>query len=88
LNYVFSVISDPLGWGWNLFGTANSTWSPDLSAFSPGLQVILLLVGLFWSASVAQRLTRKDNQPVSRQTLPVLMFCLAFSLAMLWLLIG
>ena len=88
LNYVFSVISDPLGWGWNLFGTANSTWSPDVSAFSPIMQVILLLVGLFWSASVAQRLARKDNQPVSRQTLPVLIFCLAFSLAMLWLLIG
>lgn len=88
LNYVFSVISDPLGWGWNLFGTANSTWSPDVSAFSPVMQVILLLVGLFWSASVAQRLARKDNQPVSRQTFPVLIFCLAFSLAMLWLLVG
>lgn len=88
MNYVLSVISDPLGWGWNLLGTANSTWSPDVSAFSHALQVALLLVGLFWSARVAQRLVRKSNQPVFRQALPILLFCLVFSLAMLWLLVG
>jgi len=88
MNYVFSVIFDPLGWGWNLFGTANSTWSPDVSAFSPGLQVALLLVGLFWSVSVAQRLALTNTGRTLRQILPLLAFCLAFSLAMLWLLVG
>jgi ferredoxin len=83
LNTVLSVLSDPLGWGWNLLGTANTTWSPDVSVFSPILQVALLLVGLFWATSVAQRLA-KDF----RQALPVLTFCQLFTLAMLWLLIG
>jgi len=25
--YIFSVLSDPFGWGWNLFGTANMAWT-------------------------------------------------------------
>jgi hypothetical protein len=88
LNYVLSVLSDPLGWGWNLFGTANSTWTPDVSGFSSILQVALLLVGLFWSGSVVQRLGEVDAIRNISQNLSVLAFCLAFSLAMLWLLVG
>ncbi len=88
LNYVLSVVSDPFGWGWNLLGTANTTWSPDVSGFSPILQVALLLIGLLWSTSVAWRLAKVNNQSVFRQTLPILTFCLVFSLAMLWLLVG
>ena len=87
-NYVLSVLSDPLGWGWDLLGTANPTWSPDGAGFSPVLQVALLLVGLFWSASVARRGSKTDAEPDFRQMLPVLVFCLVFSLGMLWLLVG
>jgi hypothetical protein len=87
-NYVLSVLSDPFGWGWNLLGTANTTWSPDVSGFSPILQVALLLGGLFWSTSVAQRLAKAGNHPATRLSLPILAFCLLFTLAMLWLLVG
>lgn len=88
MNYVLSVLSDPLGWGWNLLGTANTTWSPEVSGFSPILQVTLLLIGLYWSTSVAHRLAKTDNQATIQKSLPVMAFCMAFSLAMLWLLIG
>lgn len=88
MNYVLSVISDPLGWGWNLLGTANTTWSPDVSAFSSILQVSLLMVGLFWSASIARRLAIRNSSPDYRQALPTLAFCLVFSVVMLWLLVG
>ncbi|OGC77892.1 MAG: hypothetical protein A2Z27_03145 [candidate division Zixibacteria bacterium RBG_16_50_21] len=88
MNYVLSVLSDPLGWGWNLLGTANTTWSPEVSGFSPMLQVTLLLIGLYWSTSVAHRLAKTGNQPNIQKTLPVMAFCMAFSLAMLWLLVG
>jgi hypothetical protein len=89
LNYVLSVLSDPLGWGWNLLGTANTAWSPDGSGFSPILQVAILSVGLFWSAWVAMRISGDGNKSDFRLTIiPVLVFCLVFSLAMLWLLIG
>jgi len=46
------------------------------------------MVGLFWSASVAVRLTKTGNQPAFQQTLPLLAFCLVFSLSMLWLQVG
>ncbi len=82
------MISDPLGWGWNLFGTAHTTWAPDGSGFSQVLQVALLLVGLFWSASTARRLVKSSEEPNYRRLFPVLAFCLAYSLVMLWLLIG
>jgi Fe-S-cluster-containing hydrogenase component 2 len=84
LGYVVSVMNDPFGWGWNLLGVGNTLWSPDVSGFSPVLQVILLLIGLFWSANVARRLADSNY----RWTVPTLAFCLAFSLGMLWLLIG
>ncbi|RPI83707.1 MAG: 4Fe-4S binding protein, partial [Chloroflexi bacterium] len=87
-NFVLKVLSDPLGWGWNLFGTAGSTWSPDVAAFSPALQAGLLLLGLVWSIRVARDLAQASNKQAYRQQLPVMVFSLLFSLSMLWLLIG
>ena len=84
LGYVVGVVNDPLGWGWNLLGAGYTPWSPDVSGFSPVLQVILLLIGLFWSTNVARRLADSDF----RRAGPIMAFCLAFSLGMLWLLIG
>lgn len=87
-NNVLSVISDPLGWGWNLFGTAHTTWAPDGSGFSLILQVVLLMVGLFWSGATAQRLVKSSEGPNYQQLVPILIFSLTYSLVMLWLLIG
>jgi polyferredoxin len=82
-NYVLTVISDPMGWGWNLFGTANLAVKADLSGISLFLQAAALLVGLFWSARVASR-----HAATLRSALPLTIFCLLFTLAMAWLLLG
>jgi len=87
ISTVLDVLSDPLGWGWNLLGTAGVNWSPDVSGFSPVLQAGLLVLGLFWSGEVARRLAQNDGA-ATRGALPVLGFCLVYTLAMLWLLIG
>jgi hypothetical protein len=84
LNFVVGVANDPFGWGWNLLGAAYTPWTPDVAGFSPAIQVLLLLLGLFWSANVARRLAA----PHYRRAVPILAFCLAFSLGMFWLLIG
>ena len=83
-NYVLGVIAGPLGWGWNILGIANITWSKDVSGFSPLLQIAILVIGLFWSAKVAQRLAGFDFQ----KALPILIFILSYSFVMLWLLVG
>jgi hypothetical protein len=88
LSYISSVLSDPLGWGWNLLRISSTSWSPDVSWFSPALQAAILLVGLFWSASVARRLERFHTGKSPARIIPLLAFCLVFSLVQLWLLVG
>ncbi len=51
-SYLISVISDPLGWGWNLFGTVGYEWQPYFSGVIPYIQLGLLLFGLAKSISV------------------------------------
>jgi polyferredoxin len=88
ISYVLTVLSDPLGWGWSLFRVSPTSWSLDVSWFSPVLQVAILLLGLFWSARVSRSLVRLDGGALLWRMLPTLAFCLAFSLVMLWLLVG
>jgi hypothetical protein len=90
ISTVFSVISDPFGWGWNLFGTAGRGWSPEVASFSPALQVIIMMLGLVWAGRVAQSLIEKGQvRPAAfRQMAPVLVFCATVSIGMLWLLVG
>ena len=45
-SYIISVISDPFGWGWNLFGTTNFRWQPLLPEYLCYVQYILLMIGL------------------------------------------
>jgi polyferredoxin len=88
--YVSSILSDPFGWGWNLIGTANVTLPVGDSGVTLFLQVTALLVGLTWSAELSMRITGADR-PLSggwRQSSPVIVFCLAYTLGMLWLLVG
>jgi len=85
LSLILPVLSDPLGWGWNLFGTANISWSPDLTSISSGLQVAALLLGLFWAVQVTKKVS-KDRKGFS--FLPVVVYHLLFTMTMMWLLIG
>jgi hypothetical protein len=91
LSYVWPVLSDPLGWGWNLFGTADVAWTPYLTRIVPALQTLILLGGLTWASATAQRIAGEftvGHASRSRLSLPVILFCLIVTLAMLWLLIG
>lgn len=84
VSYAWSVISDPFGWGWNLFGTATIGWTPYLAGLQPLMQVPILLVGLVGAIAVALRTAREQHVP-QVATLPIVGFCVAFTGAMLWL---
>lgn len=45
-SYILVVLSDPLGWGWDLFGTAHLAWTPLVPHWTPYLQVPILCLGL------------------------------------------
>ena len=82
-SYILASLSDPLGLGWNLFGTASLTWQPMLtSILAPG-QTLALVGGLIWSGQIAQKAAKEATV----SPFPVIIYCFIVTLAMLWLLI-
>jgi polyferredoxin len=94
-SYILPSLSDPLGFGWNLFGTAGMGWSPYLSGIVPFLQVLVLLAGLAWACRTALKIARQlasqarlPQQAALRMALPVAAFCLAATLVLFGLLVA
>jgi polyferredoxin len=46
-SYILNVLSDPLGLGWDLFGTAHYPYKPFFSEWIPLIQGLILLAGLY-----------------------------------------
>ena len=99
ISYLLPTLSDPLGWGWDLFGTAQLAWNPYLTQLIPFLQVGILLLGLFWASRTARRTNiqlnatkhswlKTDNQIPIHGAYPVVMFCLVATAALMFLLIA
>ena len=83
VTYILASLSDPLGFGWNLFGTANTAWQPMLtSVLGPG-QTLALVGGLIWSTRTAQKAANEAKV----SSIPVIGYCFIVTLAMLWLLL-
>jgi len=88
-SYILMVLSDPLGWGWDLLGSANYNWTPYLAQFVPILQIVVLVVGLAWAGVTARRIAQEGNNPIAwRQALPINLFCLLVTVGFLWLFVG
>jgi hypothetical protein len=82
-SYILASLSDPLGLGWNLFGTASLAWQPMLtSILAPG-QTMALVGGLIWSARTAQKAANEART----SAIPVIVYCFLATLIMLWLLV-
>lgn len=90
LSYIWPALSDPFGWGWNLFGTAHLDWTPYFTQVVPLFQVIVLLGGLFWASRTAFQIASQiaPAGAANRQALPVLAFCLFVTAGLLGLLIA
>jgi polyferredoxin/plastocyanin len=50
-SYVLNVLSDPLGLGWNIFGTAHYPYKPFFPEWIPLIQGLILLAGLYFGIS-------------------------------------
>jgi hypothetical protein len=82
-SYILASLSDPLGLGWDLFGTAQTAWQPMLtSILAPG-QTLALVGGLIWSARTGQKAAKEARVSF----IPVTGYCFIFTLLMLWLLL-
>jgi hypothetical protein len=90
-SYILMVVSDPFGWGWNLLGTANLTWTPVVPHWTPYIQVPLLLLGLTYALKTGYqhslRLFRQAGQ-ARRAFAPVALLLTALVLGFLRLYAG
>src|SRR5215207_3633847 len=82
-SYILAALSDPLGLGWNLFGTAALAWQPMLTTLLAPAQTLALVGGLIWSARTAQ----KASKEVKVSAIPVILYCFILTAIMLWLLL-
>lgn len=82
-SYILSALSDPFGWGWNLFGTAGITWQPLLATLVMPMQMLVLAGGLLWSVHIAQKVSAE----IHISPLPVVAFLTLATLTMLGLLL-
>jgi hypothetical protein len=89
-SYVWPVLSDPMGLGWDLLGTTGMSWTPYLTGVIPVLQAVILLGGLIGASMTAHRIARQTPTQGSAvlQALPVMAFCLVMTVGMMELLIG
>lgn len=51
-SYILFSLSDPLGYGWDVFGTAGIRWSPFLTGWVPYIQLMSLLIGGFFATTL------------------------------------
>jgi hypothetical protein len=90
-SYALGVISDPFGWGWNLFGTARSGWTPLWPTLTNFLQAGTLTAGLLFSLNTAYKIARQHStvHPLAfRATLPIAGFLTLVTLGFLRLYLG
>ncbi|HEY4691468.1 MAG TPA: 4Fe-4S binding protein [Anaerolineae bacterium] len=87
LSYVWPTLSDPMGRGWNLFGTAGVAWTPYLTQVVPTLQAVVLIGGLAWAGVTAKRIASEPGLDGCRP-LPVILFCFIVTIGLMGLLIG
>jgi len=86
ISYLWPVLSDPFGWGWNLLGSAGLAWTPYISHSVPGLQVLVLIGGLVWSGHITLKISIERDTP--KQSWPVLIFSMLVTFLFLWLLVA
>ena len=89
-SYVLASLSDPFGWGWNLLGTAGIAWTPWLTGVTPFLQVGVLVSGFVWAATTSRKIAaeKTDSNLAAKLSAPVIVFCLAFTLTLMGLLVA
>lgn len=90
-SYIVSVVSDPLGVGWDLFGTARVPWTPVYPEYAVYIQIALLLAGLAFALKkgydVGRTLFDDDNQ-LFRSLIPVSAVCLGVTVTFLKVFVG
>lgn len=89
-SYIVNTISDPFGWGWNLFGTKEFPWRPILPEVIPYIQVLITSIGLVYSIRLGFKIARQhfEKRVALKAFIPQLAFLMGVSLLLVWLFTG
>ncbi len=88
ISYAIPLLSDPMGWGWNLFGTAGYGWVMYVPHLVPYLQAPIFLGGLAVSIYTAYRIGLNhttDKKVLTRSLAPVVILMSMITAALFWL---
>ena len=89
--HITGSLSDPLGWGWDLFGTADQHWRPLYPEWIPYLQIPLLLGGLWIALRRGSTIARElypRTAAAARSLIPHGVLCTALTFGLLRLFAG
>lgn len=87
VSFILQSLSDPFGWGWDFFGTANTPWHQLLPRYIPIFQAILLLSGLYLSLRNLRRSWKSLKMEPGQELLlllPIAVFLVGITIAMLF----
>jgi polyferredoxin len=87
VTFIKQSLSDPFGWGWDFFGTANTPWHQFLPEYIPWFQAVAVLTGLYLSLRNIRksRLFHELNPAqVFKISLPISLFLTFVAVAMLF----
>jgi polyferredoxin len=87
VTFIFQSLSDPFGWGWDFFGTANTPWHQFLPQYIPWFQSIAVITGFYLSLrNLGNSKIIRGLSPFSvlKLTLPAALFLAGIAIAMLF----
>jgi plastocyanin len=88
ISYAIPLLSDPMGWGWDLFGTAGYEWVMYAPHLIPYIQTPILLLGMAISIYVVYRIAIHhitDQRLLLRSLTPVFVYLSLITATFFWL---
>lgn len=82
------LLSDPFGWGWDIFGTAKKSYEPLLSMNSIWIiQVALIVIGHIYGVTIADRVAKKflERSNILKALIPMIVTMICYSGFSIWL---
>jgi polyferredoxin len=87
ISYILPVLSDPIGLGWDLLGTASFPWTPLGGGLASWALVAILLAGLAWSSRRVRAVADEVAGGV-RMAAPVWGFAFVVTAGLLWVFVA
>jgi hypothetical protein len=87
-SYIVALASDPLGWGWDLLGTADYHWRPYFTGLLPYILLIIFLAGAVLTTYVGWKISLENfatRNKALRAMMPMTLFFIAITSGFIFL---